>query len=214
MPSRGQTGHRLRKKLTHPNSHPASFPRSSRSAARSPECSCQPVRLQPSAQGASGASGEAKRDQAAPACLPASPPPSAHAPGLPLRHRRPPQQREKPGEGERGEERSGSSRGGLTSRKRFQCLILPLYWAMEESHCSSSMKLPGLSPSLAALPSPSAQATASRSGTRQQQQQPGALIAGRASGPGGRGPPPPPPLLRMAAKRLVALPGPPSPDSG
>lgn len=30
----------------------------------------------------------------------------------------------------------------LTSLKRFQCLILRLYWEMVDSHCSSSMKFP------------------------------------------------------------------------
>lgn len=51
----------------------------------------------------------------------------------------------------------------LTSRKRFQCLILPLYCEMDDSHCSSSMKLPGVSPSLSPLASPSARAAAESS---------------------------------------------------
>lgn len=32
----------------------------------------------------------------------------------------------------------------LTSLKRFQCLVLRLYWEMVDSHCSSSMKFPTL----------------------------------------------------------------------
>lgn len=35
-----------------------------------------------------------------------------------------------------------AQRGGLTSLKRFQCLILRLYCEMVDSHCSSSMKFP------------------------------------------------------------------------
>lgn len=38
--------------------------------------------------------------------------------------------------------------GGLTSLKRFQCLILRLYCEMVDSHCSSSMKFPVFSASL------------------------------------------------------------------
>lgn len=30
----------------------------------------------------------------------------------------------------------------LTSLKRFQCLVLRLYWEMVDSHCFSSMKFP------------------------------------------------------------------------
>lgn len=37
---------------------------------------------------------------------------------------------------------------GLTSLKRFQCLILRLYCEMVDSHCSSSMKFPVFSASL------------------------------------------------------------------
>lgn len=40
---------------------------------------------------------------------------------------------------------SRSTHSGLTSLKRFQCLILRLYCEMVDSHCSSSMKFPVLS---------------------------------------------------------------------
>lgn len=41
-----------------------------------------------------------------------------------------------------------SKHSGLTSLKRFQCLILRLYCEMVDSHCSSSMKFPVFSASL------------------------------------------------------------------
>lgn len=74
----------------------------------------------------------------------------------------------------------------LTSRKRFQCLILPLYCEMDDSHCSSSMKLPGVSPSRGPLASPSARAAAASSSSSgsASRPHPGARIAVVGSTPG------------------------------
>lgn len=50
----------------------------------------------------------------------------------------------------------------LTSLKRFQCLILRLYWEMVDSHCSSSMKFPAFPASFALFTSTWREKPASR----------------------------------------------------